>query len=163
MIIFRPLFLPQMSGCLIYSPNPHPRPRKVHSTRIFSLENFFLPCTDLQNKYPISCRILICPSCQFKTVWSQFYKSTLSDKNSSDKSVEISACCRKFCPTKHFVRRKFCPIFQYKSQVKIGQNCRNFGLVSKILSDEIFCPSKILSDEILSDKVSSILKWNHIS
>ena len=78
---------------------------------------------------------------------------TLSDKNSSDKSVEISAWCRKFCPTKHFVRRKFCPIFQYESQVKIGQNCRNFGLVSNILSDEIFCPSKILSDEILSDKV----------
>ena len=79
---------------------------------------------------------------------------TLSDKNSSDKSVEISAWCRKFCPTKDFVRRKFCPIFQYKSQVKIGQNCRNFDLLSKILSDEIFCPSKILSDEILSDKVS---------
>ena len=73
----------------------------------------------------------------------KFGQDTLSDKNSSDKSVEISAWCRKFCPTKHFVRRKFCPIFQYKSQVEIGQNCRNFGLVSKILSDEI-----------LSDKVS---------
>ena len=83
--------------------------------------------------------------------------NTLSDKNSSDKSVEISAWCRKFCPTKHFVRRKFCPIFQYNSQVKIGQNCRNFGLVSKILSDKIFCPSKILSDEILSDKVHAFL------
>ena len=81
---------------------------------------------------------------------------TLSDKNSSDKSVEISAWCRKFCPTKDFVRRKFCPIFQYKSQAKIGQKCRNFGLVSKILSDEIFCPSKILSDELLSDKVPYI-------
>ena len=31
--------------------------------------------------------------------------STLSDKNSSDKSVETSAWCRKFCPTKCFVRR----------------------------------------------------------
>ena len=78
---------------------------------------------------------------------------TLSDKKSSDKSVEILDGCRKFCLTKNFVRRKFCPIFQYKSQAKIGQKCRNFGLVSKILSDEIFCPSKILSDEILSDKV----------
>ena len=38
--------------------------------------------------------------------------NTLSDKNSSDKSVEISALCRKFCPTKHLVR--FCPTFQYK-------------------------------------------------
>ena len=86
-----------------------------------------------------------------KTIWQ--VRSTLSDKNSSDKSVEISAWCRKFCPTKHFVRRKFCPIFQYKSQVKIGQNCRNFVLVSKILSDEIFCLTKIFSNEILSDKV----------
>ena len=25
------------------------------------------------------------------------------------KNVEISAWCRKFCPTKYFVRRKFCP------------------------------------------------------
>ena len=31
----------------------------------------------------------------------------------------------------NFVRRKFCPVFQYKSQAKIGQNCQNFGLVSK--------------------------------
>ena len=59
-------------------------------------------------------------------------------RQKSDKSVEISARCRKFCLTKHFVRRKFCSIFQYKSQVKIGQNCRNFGLVSKILSGENF-------------------------
>ena len=74
-----------------------------------------------------------------------------SDINSSEKSVEISAWCRKFCPKKHFVRQKFCPIFQYKSQVKIGQNCRNFGLVSKILSDEI-----------LSDKVFPYLnEMNH--
>ena len=72
--------------------------------------------------------------------------NTLSDKNSSDKIVEISSWCRKFCPTKNFVRRKFCPMFQYKSQAKIGQKCRNFGLVSKILSDEKFCPSKILSN-----------------
>ena len=54
---------------------------------------------------------------------------------------------------KSFVRRKFCPMFQYKTQAKIGQKCRNFCLVSKILSDEMFCPSKILSDELFSDKV----------
>lgn len=76
----------------------------------------------------------------------------LSDKNSSEKIVEISTWCRKFCPTKYFVRQKFCPMFQ----AKIGQKCRNFGLVSKIFSDEIFCPSKILSDELLSDKVSFV-------
>ena len=74
------------------------------------------------------------------------YGCTLSDIDSSDKSVEISAWCRKFCPTKRFVRRKFCPIFQYKSQAKIGQNYRNFGLVSKVLSDKKFCPSKIQSN-----------------
>ena len=28
----------------------------------------------------------------------------------------------------------------------VGQNCRNFELVSKILSDDKFCPSKILSN-----------------
>ena len=28
----------------------------------------------------------------------------------------------------------------------VGQKCRNFSLVSKILSDEKFCPSKILSN-----------------
>ena len=30
-------------------------------------------------------------------------------RQKSDKIVEISAWCRKFCPTKYFVRRKFCP------------------------------------------------------
>ena len=69
---------------------------------------------------------------------------TLMDRNSSDKvGVE------NFVQTKNFVCRKFCPIFQYK----IGQICRNFGLVSTILSDKLFCPTKILYDEILSDKV----------
>ena len=29
--------------------------------------------------------------------------------------------------------------------------------MSKILSDEIFCPSKILSDEVLSDKVHTFI------
>ena len=28
----------------------------------------------------------------------------------------------------------------------VRQNCRNFGLVSKVLSDERFCPSNILSN-----------------
>ena len=83
-------------------------------------------------------------------IFKPFLCNTLSDKNSSDKIVEISALCWKFCPTKNFVRRKFCPMFQYKSQAKIGQKCRNFSLVSKILSDEIFCPSKILSDKVIS-------------
>ena len=49
---------------------------------------------------------------------------------------------------------------QVKSRKKVwrldifgGQNCRNFDLVPKILSAEKFCPPKILSAEILSDKV----------
>ena len=28
----------------------------------------------------------------------------------------------------------------------VGQKCRNFSLVSKVLSDETFCPSKLLSN-----------------
>ena len=62
---------------------------------------------------------------------------TLSDKNSQNKSFEILAWCRKFCPTKNYVRRKFCLIFQYKIQAKIRQKCRNLGLVSKIVSDKV--------------------------
>ena len=95
----------------------------------------------------------LCTKLIFAFLSNTALRITLSDKNLSYKIVEISAWCRKFCPTKTFVRRKFCPMFQDKSQAKIGQKCRNFGLVSKILSDEIFCPSKILSDELLSDKV----------
>ena len=30
-------------------------------------------------------------------------------RRKSDKIVEITAWCRKFCPTKYFDRRKFCP------------------------------------------------------
>ena len=67
---------------------------------------------------------------------------------------------RKFCSTKSFVRRKFRPIFEYKSQTKIRQNCWNFSLVSKILSDEITCPTKILSDEVLFDKVFDFQNLN---
>ena len=65
----------------------------------------------------------------------------------------------KFRPCiENFVRRKILSVenfVQYfiKSQAKIGQNCRNFGLVSKILSDKIFCPTKIVSNEIFPDKV----------
>ena len=88
-------------------------------------------------------------------IFKPFLCNTLSDKNSSDKIVKISAWCRKFCPTKNFVRRKFCPMFQYKSQAKIGQKCRNFGRVSKILSDEIFCPIRYIKDFGLF----SLLHW----
>ena len=35
----------------------------------------------------------------------------------------------------------------------VGQNCRNFDLVPKILSAKKFCPAKILSAEILSVKI----------
>ena len=58
----------------------------------------------------------------------------------------------------HFVRRKFCPIFQYKSQAKIGQNCRKFSLVSKILTDEIFWLSKILSNISIQKSVKNRTK-----
>ena len=76
--------------------------------------------------------------------------------------MEISAWCRKFCPLK---------ILSNISIQKSGKNrtqLSNFGLVSKILSDEIFCPSKILSDESLSDKVFGIFfisdaQWQFIS
>ena len=37
----------------------------------------------------------------------QYFNTKVRQK--SDKTVEISAWCRKFCPTKYFVRRKFCP------------------------------------------------------
>ena len=83
--------------------------------------------------------ILVSMEC-YEELLQEIYnlKHTLSDKNSSDKCVEILAWFRNFCPTNHFVRRKLCPIFPYKSQAKIGQNCRNFSLVSKILSNENF-------------------------
>ena len=94
--------------------------------------------------------------CQKAILTTQLFCDTLSEKNSSDKSVEILSWCRKFCPTKNFVCRKFCPIFQYKSQAKIGQNCRIFGLVSKILSDEF------LSDRVSQkkEKVFEIESFN---
>ena len=59
----------------------------------------------------------------------------------------------------NFVRRNVLSVenFVQYFNTKIGQNCRNFGLVSKVFSDEIFCPLKILSDEILSDKVFILL------
>ena len=59
----------------------------------------------------------------------------------------------------NFVRRNILSVenfVQYlntKVRKKIGQNCRNFGLVSKILSDEILCPSKILSEKVLCFQV----------
>ena len=36
----------------------------------------------------------------------QYFNTKVRQK--SDKTAEISAWCRKFCPTKYFVRRKFC-------------------------------------------------------
>ena len=36
---------------------------------------------------------------------------------------------------------------------KIGQNGLNLALVRKILYEEKFCPTKILTNEFLSDKV----------
>ena len=90
----------------------------------------------------------------------QTFKYTLLDKKSSDKTVEIYAWCRKFCPTKNFVCRKFCPIFQYKSQAKIGQNYRHFALLSKILSDEKFCPSKILSNISIQKSGKNRTEWS---
>ena len=38
----------------------------------------------------------------------------------------------------------------HRTKLFVGQKCRNFGLVSKVLSVEKFCPSKILSDEFCS-------------
>ena len=40
-----------------------------------------------------------------------------------------------------------------QGKILVGQNCRNFELVPKVLSAEKFWPPKILSAEILSDKV----------
>ena len=75
---------------------------------------------------------------------------------------------RKFCPPKYFVHKnsKYTLYLQiisksYQTSVKSkmnktflgGQNSRNFELVPKTLSAKKFCPPKILSAEILSDKV----------
>ena len=40
-----------------------------------------------------------------------------------------------------------------RTKLFVGQKWRNFSLVTKILSDKKFCPTKILSDIVLSDKV----------
>ena len=74
-----------------------------------------------------------------------------------------------FCPPIYFVRWNLkhvkliqistyfsCELYgEIRNRWKnfVGQNCRNFDLVPKILSAEKFCPPKILSAEILSDKV----------
>ena len=68
------------------------------------------------------------------------FQNTLSHKNSSHKIFEISAWCGKFCPTKIVSVENFVQYFN--SQAKIRQDYRNFGLVSKILSEEIFYPTK---------------------
>ena len=55
--------------------------------------------------------------------------------------------------TVYLIRQKF-----------VGNNCRNFGLVSKILSNERFCPSKFCpifqyKSEAKSDKIIEISAW----
>ena len=50
------------------------------------------------------------------------------------------------------VKNIVCLTFQYKSHTKIGQKCRIFGSVSKILSDTIFCETKILSDMVTGNE-----------
>ena len=74
-----------------------------------------------------------------------FYKiprceSTLSDQNSSDKIVEISAWCLKFCPTKYFVCRKFCPTkfcpIRYVHSIKsLDNTAMNFHLTLTFKND----------------------------
>ena len=80
-----------------------------------------------------------------------------------------------FCLPKIFSAEIFCPLKSKTCQINtnlmlkhiflvncmveirnrwknfVGQNCRNFDLVTKILSAENFCPPKILSAVILSD------------
>ena len=85
----------------------------------------------------------------FKNTTKYLIKQT-EDKIVKHIPYRTNICCRTKLSTfwlgvKNFVRQKFYPIFQYKSQEKIGQNCRNFSLVSKILSNEIFCPTKFRS------------------
>ena len=53
------------------------------------------------------------------------FAHTLSDKNSSDKTVEILAWCRKFCPMKYFVRRKFFPTKFYPIRYVLVLKGRN--------------------------------------
>ena len=66
---------------------------------------------------------------------------TLSDKNSSDKIVEISDWCQKFCPTKDFVRRKFCPTkfcpVRYTIYELLRGGCKRHAL-KKLISQELF-------------------------
>ena len=69
-----------------------------------------------------------------------YFKHTLSDKISPDKSDEISAWWRNFCPANFFVRRNFCPAIVFKT---IGYSLFRRTKVTKFrLGGEIFCPAK---------------------
>ena len=68
--------------------------------------------------------------------------STLSDKNSADKSAKNlhAGCCRKFCPAKNFVRLKFCPA---KNFVRLEIWSAEI-LSAEIMSDILIIVSKML-------------------
>ena len=86
-----------------------------------------------------------CPTTNF--VRRKFCPSKTLSNISIQKSSKNREKLSKFgLGVENFDRREFCLKFQYKSQEKIGQKCRNLVLVSKILSDEIFCSMKVLSD-----------------
>jgi len=56
-------------------------------------------------------------------------------ENLSNKSDEIFRRWRKFCPTKNYIRRKFCPIKLPSSGCFTWQKWRQDVKVTKILSD----------------------------
>ena len=60
------------------------------------------------------------PECKFEGG----IKNRLSDKISANETAENLACCRKFCPPKTLVRRKFCPLKSKAYQI-------NTNLMSK--------------------------------
>ena len=61
---------------------------------------------------------------------------------------------REFFSAKKFVRGNILSAeIQNQWQIFIWQNCRNFELVSNILSTEIFFPPKFFPPKFLSDKV----------
>jgi len=58
------------------------------------------------------------------------------------KNLRLLECGKRRCQLKRAQQKSYYLI----GQKFVGQKCRNFSLVSKILSDETFCPSKILSN-----------------
>ena len=94
----------------------------------------------------------------------KFHQIKISDKNSSEKiirrhkSVEILAWCRKFCPSKSLIRRKFCPTnfcSVRHPQSSLRKKRRRFFLVSNL-----FVNNKILSIEMFLQRVSTSLNKN---